>query len=186
MLLWVACVFVFPKVVVMCTLTSHVRIRQGVKRLECWIKKLCWNRPLQPTNHVSCFRGETVAPDGLAWQFHLPYWTMTKSWLRLEKAMASWQPSSPHNHSPYSTCGCVLWPIPSMSCGLFCFLYQISKLDAWKTKMLLKIKRTIEAGAGVEEDEDEEVDLTWTSRMSCSIRTWECAVWSAQRCVSLI
>lgn len=42
-----------------------------------------------------------------------------------------------------------------------CYEYdQISKLDAWKTKMLLKIKRTIEAGAGVEEDEDEEVDLT--------------------------
>lgn len=39
-----------------------------------------------------------------------------------------------------------------------CFEYdRISKLDPWKTSMLVKVKRSIEGG---DEDDDEEVDLT--------------------------
>ena len=39
---------------------------------------------------------------------------------------------------------------------------RVSKLDAWKTQILVRVKRNIEemGGGGVGEDEDEEVDLT--------------------------
>jgi alpha-soluble NSF attachment protein len=42
-----------------------------------------------------------------------------------------------------------------------CFEYdRISKLDPWKTSMLVKVKRSIQDDDGTGEDEDGEVDLT--------------------------
>jgi alpha-soluble NSF attachment protein len=47
--------------------------------------------------------------------------------------------------------------------GTACFEYdRISKLDPWKTSMLVKVKRSIsdEGGAGGDDDDDSEVNLT--------------------------
>jgi alpha-soluble NSF attachment protein len=41
-----------------------------------------------------------------------------------------------------------------------CFEYdRISKLDPWKTSVLVKVKRSIDDG-GDDEDDDDDVDLT--------------------------
>ena len=52
-----------------------------------------------------------------------------------------------------------------------CFEYdRVSKLDPWKTSMLVQIKRSIqgEAGGG----DDDEVDLTWSSILPITTNGW--------------
>lgn len=65
-----------------------------------------------------------------------------------------------------SPCVFSVSPLP-LACFVFSFcplvfFQQVSKLDAWKTKMCLITKRTIRAGAGPDEDADEEDDVDLT------------------------